>query len=70
MSDLSERPGFFRPIVDTSPAGIARVYSAAEGLFTRLGDELKKFQVSGSLPYRLLGIRRQAGKQREQRAEQ
>lgn len=24
VSDLSERPGFFRPIVDASPAGIMR----------------------------------------------
>ncbi len=25
VSDLSERPGFFRPIVDASPGGIAKV---------------------------------------------
>lgn len=49
MSDLSERAGFFRPIVDASPSGIAKVYAAAEALFTQLADELKKYQASGSL---------------------
>nr|ADI46856.1 DHC1bf [Volvox carteri f. nagariensis] len=44
VSDLSERPGFFRPIVDANPAGIARVYAAAEALFAQLGEELKKYQ--------------------------
>nr|BBC28429.1 cytoplasmic dynein 1b heavy chain [Yamagishiella unicocca] len=44
VSDLSERPGFFRPIVDANPAGIARVYAAAEALFAQLADELKKYQ--------------------------
>ncbi|KXZ45909.1 DHC7 protein [Gonium pectorale] len=44
VSDLSERPGFFRPIVDANPAGIARVYAAAEALFAQLAEELKKYQ--------------------------
>ncbi|KAG2486208.1 hypothetical protein HYH03_015170 [Edaphochlamys debaryana] len=44
VSELSERPGFFRPIVDANPAGIARVYAAAEALFAQLADELKKYQ--------------------------
>ncbi|KAG2426397.1 hypothetical protein HYH02_014824 [Chlamydomonas schloesseri] len=44
VSDLSERPGFFRPIVDANPTGIARVYAAAEALFAQLADELKKYQ--------------------------
>ncbi len=44
VSDLSERAGFFRAIVDSNPAGIARVYVAAEGLFTQLADELKRYQ--------------------------
>eukprot|EP00955_Chlamydomonas_euryale_P024627 259694-Chlamydomonas_euryale.AAC.8 len=43
VSDLSERPGFFQPIMDANTAGIAKVYSAAEGLFAQLSDELKKF---------------------------
>jgi dynein heavy chain 2 len=45
VSDLSERPGFFRPIVDAVPGGMARVYAAAEALFVQLADELKKYQV-------------------------
>jgi dynein heavy chain 2 len=45
VSDLSERPGFFRPIVDAMPGGMARVYAAAEALFVQLADELKKYQV-------------------------
>nr|ADI46936.1 DHC1bm [Volvox carteri f. nagariensis] len=44
VSDLSERPGFFRHIVDANPAGIARVYAAAEALFALLAEELKKYQ--------------------------
>ncbi|GLI62890.1 cytoplasmic dynein 1b heavy chain [Volvox africanus] len=44
VSDLSERPGFFRPIVDANPVGIARVYAAAEALFAQLAEELKKYQ--------------------------
>nr|BCL66104.1 cytoplasmic dynein 1b heavy chain [Volvox africanus] len=44
VSDLSEKPGFFRPIVDANPAGIARVYAAAEALFAQLAEELKKYQ--------------------------
>lgn len=44
VSDLSERPGFFRPIVDANPTGIAKVYAAAEALFSQLADELKKYQ--------------------------
>lgn len=43
VSDLSERPGFFTPIVDGSTEGIAKVYAAAEALFAQLGDELKKY---------------------------
>ena len=39
-SDLSERPGFFTPIVDGSTEGIAKVYAAAEALFAQLGDEV------------------------------
>ncbi|KAG1663699.1 hypothetical protein FOA52_013267 [Chlamydomonas sp. UWO 241] len=53
VSDLSERPGFFQPIMDSNTAGIAKVYSAAEGLFAQLSDELKKFTdwlVLGSVP--------------------
>ncbi|KAJ9505745.1 hypothetical protein QJQ45_029246, partial [Haematococcus lacustris] len=44
VSDLSERPGFFRPIMDSNPAGIACVYAAAEALFNQLAEELKKYQ--------------------------
>ena len=50
MSNLSEAGGFFRPIVENHAAGIARVYAAAEGLFNQLGDEVKKYQVSGRMP--------------------
>jgi dynein heavy chain 2 len=46
VSDLSERPGFFQSIVDSNTVGIAKVYAAAELLFTQLSDELKKYQVS------------------------
>lgn len=44
VSVLSERPGFFRPIADASPEGVARVYAAAEALFGRLEAELKNYQ--------------------------
>jgi len=44
VSDLSERPGFFRPIVDAAPQGIAKVYAAAEALFGQLAEELKRYQ--------------------------
>lgn len=45
VSDLSERAGFFRPIANSAAAAAARVYEGAETLFTRLGEELKKYQV-------------------------
>jgi hypothetical protein len=45
VSDLSERPGFFRAIADCCPAGVARLYSSAEALFARLQEELKAYQV-------------------------
>ncbi|KAK9815706.1 hypothetical protein WJX72_008353 [[Myrmecia] bisecta] len=43
VSDASQSPGFFRHIVDSNIAGIAKVYTAAEALYTRLQDELKKW---------------------------
>lgn len=45
VSDLAERPGFFRPIVEANSEGVAKVYSAAEALFSRLADELRNYQV-------------------------
>ncbi len=53
VSDLSERAGFFRPIVDSSSGGIARVYAAAEALFVQLTEELKKYQASAQEPVHL-----------------
>ena len=47
VSNLSERAGFFQPIVDSNTDGIAKVYTAAEALFAQLGDEVKKYQVRG-----------------------
>jgi hypothetical protein len=46
VSELSERPGFFRAIADCCPAGVARLYSSAEALFARLQEELKAHQVT------------------------
>ena len=42
MSVLSEKAGFFKPMVDRSARGVARVYEHAEVLFARLGEEQKK----------------------------
>jgi dynein heavy chain 2 len=47
VSDLSERPGFFRPIAECSPQGVARLYASAEALFAKLQEELKAYQVGG-----------------------
>ena len=45
VSNLSERPGFFRHIIDNHSESIAKLYGDAETLFNRLADELKKYQV-------------------------
>eukprot|EP00976_Prorocentrum_cordatum_P042050 851759-Prorocentrum_minimum.AAC.1 len=42
VSVLSEKPGFFKPMVDRSARGVARVYEHAEVLFARLAEEQKK----------------------------
>jgi hypothetical protein len=52
VSDLSERPGFFRAIADCCP-GVARLYASAEALFARLQEELKGYQVPLPAPLRL-----------------
>lgn len=43
LSQASRTPGFFQPIVDANLAGVARVYTASEGLFGRLQDELRRW---------------------------
>eukprot|EP00951_Prasinocladus_malaysianus_P024871 scaffold216152_cov15-Prasinocladus_malaysianus.AAC.1 len=41
---MSERPGFFRHMVDAASGGIAKVYTSAEILFAKLQEELKRLQ--------------------------
>ena len=36
VSDVSEKPGFFRQMADINLVGIARVYQNAEALFAKL----------------------------------
>jgi hypothetical protein len=48
VSDLSERPGFFRAIAECSPQGVVRLYTSAEALFAKLQEELKAYQVAAA----------------------
>jgi dynein heavy chain 2 len=45
VSDASEKPGFFRGMVDSliGAAGCAKVYEKTEALFVKLADEQKKY---------------------------
>ena len=45
VSDASEKPGFFRGMVDSpdGAAGCAKVYEKTEALFAKLADEQKKY---------------------------
>ena len=36
VSEASERPGFFKRIMDTNVSGISQAYAAAEALFDQL----------------------------------
>ena len=46
VSDASEKPGFFRGMVDSQngASGCARVYEKTEALFVKLADELKRYE--------------------------
>ena len=46
VSDASEKPGFFRGMVDSpiGAAGCAKVYEKTEALFVKLADEQKRYE--------------------------